>query len=375
MRSSDLRNLALVCKHIAPIAQEILHNKLILYEQEAIAFLEHLFVNPVARSRVKSLTIELKVDPTLKDDLYRAPRDLLPALQPNLLQQCMLAIENFPIEAQTKEWWIFDLSKGQIQCMAVLCLIIAMLHNLKHLYLGASRLVSFPFFRDVYDDQIEMNWNIPNLHRLANLMSGKLTRLELSNFEFCDCPCVPHPDTCPVGEYFPDLQWLSVSTSTIWVTAHILRLIPEDLKEVVFWANGFTPGSFEQALIKISRHKETSFPSLQKMSVYWVEDSEESDGFDSDEEEIHYTEEAFSAPLCAVGVEYFQFLPGHYDDERGLKPWYFMWGPRNHPWSYTKEELMALEAGDMDHTDEETELPAEPSTYVSTLAQFFLHDV
>lgn len=373
----DLRSLALVCKRLAPIAQETLHERPIVYEQEAVTFLEHLFSDPAARKRVRSLTIEPKFDPTLKDDLYRAPGNALPALQPDLLQQCMLEIQNFPIEAQTKEWWISDLSKDQNLYMPVLCLIVAMLPNLKHLYLGGSRWISFPFFRHVHEYSA---WESPNMTCLADLLGGKLERLELSNFELCFCPCVPRPWTCPVAKYFPKLRWLAMSTSVIdWNESDFVVNMPANLEEVVFRDNGFCT-EFEEKLLKLSSLKQASFPNLKKVSVYWIEDPEEDARRDREhgfaaEGDPWYTEAEFSEPLRAVGVEYLEYkcLPGSMN-MKGFKYWASIWGPGNHPWCYSNEELLAAETANMKPRDS-PKLPAEPSTYVSTLAQFFLDDV
>lgn len=100
--------------------------------------------------------------------------------------------------------------------MPVLCLIIAMLPNLKELYLGGSRMISFPFFRD-FDNRF--NWDNPNISRLASLLSGKLTHLELFNFEIAGCPCdfcLNEPPVCHIVEYFPNLEWLPVCQGRIY---------------------------------------------------------------------------------------------------------------------------------------------------------------
>ena len=334
-----LLNLSLTCCQLASVVREALCLSPVLQSSKVIQLLHFLFKYPNLMNKIKNLTIETKE--TRKDNAYP---ERIAHLESEVLDHCKRQVQNLPIRKFIQDNMIALLKVDRFEDHGVLlCLLLTMLPQLSHLYLGGSILVNFPLFRDMVPNEPRDENGIhnsgwadgPDLTWVVGLINRKVTALELP----VDLRRTPEADTwmplsiSQLPNYFPNLRWLSIPhmaatgiTKTLCsdvVSPNLETLVLTDAR-----CNCF--GLFSDGLV--DKNEETAvFPQLKNIALY----------------HRYYeapTDETVITKLASVGIEVSEYIPNCC--LRSGDEFY-------HPWKYTPAEINALEASR--HTEYATE--------------------
>ncbi|KAF1848622.1 uncharacterized protein K460DRAFT_364617 [Cucurbitaria berberidis CBS 394.84] len=324
---ADLLSFALTCKQLAPLARESLCHAPILQSRKIHMLLKSLYTYPNLRTKTRSLTIETRESRGLQE--LPTP---LPGLEPGLLWQSICEIHTLSIDKETQEWWIADLKATSFTFPGpLLCLLIALLPHLKELYLGGSSLCNFPLFRNMLpalDDinglQIPFlltqisNWDHPNLSCVMNMLSSRLTVLELPN----DFRISTNANAWQVAEargiptYFPELRRLILPSNAV-VSKPCQEIIPSKLESLVL-TDARVP-EIDAWLTSVARSKKQLFPCLRKVALYY-------------RYKAPPAPQPFLQSIAAAGLDYSEYRPSCC-----LRIVDAFW----HPWMYTADEIDA----------------------------------
>ncbi|KAH6864934.1 hypothetical protein BKA58DRAFT_462398 [Alternaria rosae] len=228
---ADVLNALSTCKHLAPLAREVLFCAPILYSSKADHFLASLFQYPDLRSKIRSLTIETKIR-----GMCIGPNPS-PAISPELLTKAISHISTLDIYQHTKQQFTESLHAGNEfdGPSTLLSLVTTMLPNLQELYLGGSILYNFPFLQALFTSNSSLfPAHNPDLSPLLSLFSHKLTVLELPN-DFRIAPSSQSDyrgSVHGIPRYFPELRTLMLPSDNV-VRAYYKEVVPSKLERLV----------------------------------------------------------------------------------------------------------------------------------------------